>query len=144
MVEELVNMRGYNAYNYMVDSPEGKMFVTITENELERPIAIFIHIGKTGSGLNAWADSLASIITKSLASSSLVSVANSLIGTTTSKTVRRPGGVVISSGPSAVAYALLSYAAQKKRELRQKLGFLDEDDEDDKYHWLDDRGAFPR
>lgn len=47
---------------YKTDSPSGKMYITINQNEKEEPFEVFINIGKSGSDLMALADALGRMI----------------------------------------------------------------------------------
>lgn len=47
---------------YKSDSPSGKMYITINQNEREDPFEVFINIGKSGSDLMALADALGRMI----------------------------------------------------------------------------------
>lgn len=47
---------------YKSDSPSGKMYITINQNEMEDPFEVFINIGKSGSDLMALADALGRMI----------------------------------------------------------------------------------
>lgn len=47
---------------YKSDSPSGKMYITINQNEKEDPFEVFINIGKSGSDLMALADALGRMI----------------------------------------------------------------------------------
>lgn len=47
---------------YKTDSPSGKMYITINQNEKEDPFEVFINIGKSGSDLMALADALGRMI----------------------------------------------------------------------------------
>lgn len=124
-----------------MDYAEGAMFVNVVEDINGRPFKVFIHIGKSGAALYAWADGMAEMVSNSLQSNiPITTIARQLLGISSDKVIKRPDGLTISSGPEALAYALLTYAAEKTAELQRALGT----DEDDEYGWLDDTGTFPR
>lgn len=136
----MMTKSSWDAYNIRVLCPSGKMFITIAEDD-NKPVMVFINIGKGGSQLGAWADSIARMITTSLQSgTSIVQIARELSGISSDKPLRNLAGLTVRSDPDAIAYGLLTYAADKQRELESTLGF--EEDEDDL--GLDDRGTFPR
>jgi ribonucleoside-diphosphate reductase alpha chain len=51
-----------NGVTYKSDSPSGKMYITINQDEKENPFEVFINIGKSGSDLMALADALGRMI----------------------------------------------------------------------------------
>ncbi len=130
----------FTALNIRVESPDGLMFVTVAENQAGKPWIVLINIGKNGANLMAWANAMAQMVTNSLQHGvSIVTIANDLLGNTSDKAIRTPNGLTIGSGPEALAFALLTYAAEKTAELQRTLG-----NDDDEYGWLDDTGTFPR
>jgi hypothetical protein len=125
-----------NSLNVKIESPDGTMFVTITEDGNDSPVKIFVHIGKSGSSLAAWANCAVEFIAEAIPRIGLNAVIARLLGITSDKvsyttdSVTDEGVVTVKSGPEAIAYALIKYRLFKHREHLRKLG-VDESDFDE-------------
>ena len=105
-----------------VEVPEGQMYVSITEEE-NAPRLVLINIGKTGSRLAAWADSVGRLVSLALRSGlALPAIISELSGITSDRVHRYKSGVVLRSGPDGVAYALHKYMQEKSREAIESAG----------------------
>jgi ribonucleoside-diphosphate reductase alpha chain len=51
---------------YKINTPVGTAFITVNHDELKNPIEVFINIGKAGSDVQAMAEALGRVISKSL------------------------------------------------------------------------------
>ncbi len=114
------------AYSIGVKSPVGKVFVHCTEDANGKLDHIIINIGKAGSEIAAWADSLSRMLNMSLQSKSLSQIIDELSNITADKVVRTETGVYITSGPEAVFYALMLYSLHKNKlnPKKKRYGFL--------------------
>lgn len=124
----------YNSVNIKVETPDGRMFVTIMEGKDGKPFKILVNIGKSGRALAAWADGLAEFISLSLQNIGLDPTIKNLIGHKSDKYAlqRNEDGVtVVHSGPDGIAHALVRYRADKYHRLLRSFGVSpDENDED--------------
>jgi len=101
---------------FEVTVPEGQMYVIIVEEE-NAPRQVLITIGKTGTRLAAWADSVGRLVTLGLRSGlALSAIIGELSGITSDGAHRYKSGVVLRSGPDGVAYVLHKYQQEKSRE----------------------------
>lgn len=110
----------YSTKSIKVDTPDGVMFVHIVENEYGTPIQLLINIGKCGTNLAAWADSMARLASALLPVSGISGIIDMLSGITSSKLIRLGNGEFIRSGPEGLASALLKYTLIMQRERNQK------------------------
>lgn len=113
-----------------VKAPEGTMFVAIIEDNNSTPIAIDITIGKAGTLIQAWAHSMARILTVALEhGATLENFIEELSSQHSSKARRSIDSQVdIWSGPEAICMALLKYKRQRFERVRQSFGIIDADD----------------
>lgn len=58
---------------YKIKTPVGTAFITVNEDELGNPMEVFINIGRAGSDIQAMAEALGRVISKSLKFTSLLS-----------------------------------------------------------------------
>jgi hypothetical protein len=124
----------WDSITIAVNTPNGKMYVTILDDAEGRADEIIIHAGKTGGAVHAWAASLSRVMTSALQNGAGI---NDLIADLSSQTTseRAPferNGVTIRSGPEGVCYALMQYRKMKYRELRDSLGASEDDDDEPK------------
>lgn len=120
----------FDSVTIQARAPEGKMFVTIMENEAGQPIQVAISMGKSGAALSAWAHSMSALISDSLVNNE--TTINKLIASLSQHTSDRfvmDGDIRLRSGPEALCYALMQYRKIKFNELRNTLG-ANEDDYD--------------
>lgn len=126
----------YSSSTYRVKSPEGTMFVTVTESDSGDPIAVDIAIGKAGSLIQAWARGMSRVLTTALESGTPIErIVEDLSAHTSDQARHTEDGVVIRSGVEGVCYALLEYRRAKY------VPFDDEDEDDDD---TERRGRFIR
>lgn len=122
----------FRSVNVRVPTPDGTMYVTIMENENRRPFQILINIGKAGTSVSAWADALSRIVSKLFETGVGVNEIIeefSLMGT--DKVARMDDGSQVHSGPEGVAVALMRYRSGKFQELKEQLGVVDSEEEED-------------
>jgi hypothetical protein len=111
--------KAYKSFSVRVVTPDGTMFVHITEDEQGVPQWVSINIGKAGTNLSAWADACARLVSRLLPN---VHIAiEELTGITSSRFRQMATGEMIRSGPEGIAYALLKYRGAKYKEEADKL-----------------------
>jgi hypothetical protein len=119
----------FESVTYQVDTPEGVMFVTIIEGNSGKPLAIDIHVGKSGSTLRAWSQSFARMLTLALDNgATLNDLISELSLQRSDKSRTSSDGIEITSGPEGVCSAMMKYRADKFNVERVKLGILDDED----------------
>jgi acyl-CoA hydrolase len=115
-----------DAVTIQVPSPDGTMFVTITEDKSGKPIAVFIHIGKAGAPIAAWSNALARMLTLALDHGATINDVLVELSNQTSDRIRiTNNGESIRSGVEAVCSALMQYKRSKFDEVRATLGDLE-------------------
>lgn len=121
----------FNGLTIQVETPEGRMFVMIIEDNDGKPIAIDLKVGKAGAPLQAWAIAFARIMTISLDHGvTLEELITELSQQKSDRSKVGAHGVTISSGPDGVCYALMQYRKDKFEQTRKILGIDDDDDAD--------------
>lgn len=105
-------MGTFPTYSYAVETPDGKMFVHILE-ENDLPVMVLINIGKSGTNLAAWADATARLVSRLLPNTGIYGVIEELSGITSQGIRRLAKGETIRSGPEGVSYCLLKYRQEK-------------------------------
>lgn len=101
-----------------VATPDGTMFVNIVDTEDGRPTRVIITIGKAGSALMAWADSISRLATRLFKNGSSVNeVIQELTGIRADR-LSLSGETEITSGPEGLAKALLIYQEYKSGTYR--------------------------
>jgi len=124
---DTVDSSKFDGLTIQVKTPEGTMFVTITEDENGKPNAIWITIGKAGASIAAWAHSLARILTLSLDKGATINdLCVELSGQTSDKLRINGDGEIVRSGPEGVFVALMKYKRDKYEILTKTLGDMDE------------------
>lgn len=104
------------SYTYKVKTPDGTMFATIVEHD-GQPYEVHVMIGKTGTLTRAWTNALEGLASLALRSGiPLIQVIQEVSGITTEKVRSSEDGINIRSGPEGLAYALLRYLQEKRRE----------------------------
>lgn len=103
-------------YSEMIDTPDGKMWVTIVERN-GVPVQVIVSIGKTGSYTMAWANAASLLITRLLEFITIHQVIQELSGIATGRLAYLTGGDKCRSGPEGIAIALLRYRKEKYSEL---------------------------
>lgn len=107
----------HNAVSIMCLTPDGTVTVIIEESDTDRPIAVHIYLGKAGSSLQAWAQSLSELISMMLGRGLGIShIIQCLSNQHSDKISRTESGVFIQSGPAGVAYCLHRYNKYKQEE----------------------------
>lgn len=112
-----------NCISIMVRTPDGTITVMIEESDAKRPVRCEIFIGKAGSSLRAWAQSLSELITLLLPHVSISHIIQCLSNQNSDKIIRTDKGVYIHSGPSGVAYCLHRYNRYKQEEGNQNVQY---------------------
>lgn len=113
----------YTSYNFVVDTPDGRMYVAIMEDRNKRPSRIEIKLGKVGSPVSAWADALGRVISTALASGTpLHNIAEEISTITSSRSRIDSSGKTARSGPEGVVIALMQYRRAKYDELAHTIG----------------------
>jgi hypothetical protein len=110
----ILNPNIFSGYSIHVLSPDGPVYVHCTEDHTGRLNHVIINIGKAGSPLHAWADSLSRMITAALPHKDLQDILAELSNITSIKAIRTDRGIYVKSGPDAVYYALVLYMQTKK------------------------------
>jgi hypothetical protein len=101
-----------------VATPDGKMFVIIVDDENGNPTRVIIAIGKAGSTLMAWAESISRLATRLFKNGSTVhEVVKELTGIRADRLTLH-NGTEITSGPEGLAKALLIYQEWKSGTYR--------------------------
>lgn len=102
---------------YRIYTPDGTMFVHIMEDDNNAVQGILVNIGKAGTRVSAWAQSVASIITLALSSgASLQTVIDELKDITSDGTPRIGSATTVRSGPEGIYSALIQYRNDKRAE----------------------------
>lgn len=104
------------AYSIQLDSPDGRIWVHVCEDENERPFKVLINVGKTGASLYAWASATADLVSELLPHVGVHKVIEILSGHLSDRERRTLQGVQIRSGPEAISVALMRYRQEKYRE----------------------------
>lgn len=124
---ETVSESKFDSVTIQVPSPDGTMFVTISEDTTGKPIAVFIHIGKAGAPIAAWSNALARMISVSLDhGAKLDDIMTELSGQTSDRLRITSQGESVRSGVEAVWVALMKYKRDKFEKVRATLGDLEE------------------
>lgn len=119
----------FDSVTIQVPSPDGTMFVTISEDKDGKPIAVFIHIGKAGAPIAAWSNALARVISVALDKGVTLNDVMAELSSQTSDRVRMTtNGEAVRSGVEAVWVALMKYQREKFETVRKTLG-LDSEEE---------------
>ena len=93
-------------HTYKLRTDMGNVYVTVNEDE-EGPVEVFIHLGKSGSTLMAFAEAIGRLVSLALRSGvSPHAVIEQLEGIKSGTPVRQPDGLVVFSVPDALAKAL--------------------------------------
>lgn len=101
-----------------VATPDGKMFVIIVDDTNGNPTRVIIAIGKAGSRLMAWAESMSRLTTRLIKNgSSINDVIMEVSGIRADRLVMN-GETEITSGPEGLAKALLIYQEYKSGTYR--------------------------
>ncbi len=91
---------------YKLRTDMGNVYVTVNEDD-EGPVEVFIHLGKSGSTLMAFAEAIGRLVSLALRSGvSPYAVIEQLEGIKSGTPVRQPDGLVVFSVPDALAKAL--------------------------------------
>jgi len=115
-----------DAITFQVPSPDGTMFVTVTEDKSGKPIAVFIHIGKAGAPIAAWSNALARMLTLALDHGATINdVLVELSNQTTDKIRMTSNGESIRSSVEAICSALMQYKRAKFDGIRATLGDME-------------------
>lgn len=106
-----------------VVTPDGTMFVHIIESPPGLPFKLDVSMGKAGSSIQAWAQSLSKVISVCLRNGIPISAIAEEIGAENSDRITISNGRFVRSGPAGIAQAILMYLEFKKpRSERRKKG----------------------
>lgn len=113
----------YNSITIRSRTPDGTMFVNIMEdNETGKPCEIQIIIGKAGTNLRAWTDSVSRLVTMVLkCGGTLEDIITELSNTTSDKLIIDDSQVPVRSGPDGFVMALMKYKGHKYHEMSNVL-----------------------
>ncbi len=124
---ESINKSQLAGLTIRVETPDGTLFVTISEDESGKPVAIWLHMGKTGAAVTAWAQAMSRMMTLALDKGATVNdIASELSNHTSDKSRTQKNGIVVRSGIEGVFYALMQYKRDKYDQLVETLGDLNE------------------
>lgn len=113
----LMSDTSHDAVSIMTETPDGTVTVIIVESVTHRPIDVQIYIGKAGSSLRAWTQSLADMINLALRNGiDIQHVIQCLVNQNSDKIVRNRAGVEIQSGPAGIAYCLYRYNKYRQEQ----------------------------
>lgn len=126
---EKLDQHIFQMISIRVEAPEGTIFVTIIEDDNGKPIAIDLSLGKAGTSVRTWTQSLARIMTVGLEHGATIdNFIEELSGQRTDRSRRSGDGIDITSGPEAICYALMKYKREKYQARRNELGINDDSD----------------
>lgn len=124
---ETVPQDKFASVTFQIPTPDGNMFVTITEDDDGKPNAVWIHIGKSGSAVGAWSNTLARTMTLALDHGATINdLLVELSSQTTDKFRITPEGEAVRSGIEGVWVALMKYKRDKFEQVSKTLGDIDE------------------
>lgn len=104
------------SYTYRVETPDGTMFATIVELD-NAPFELHIQIGKAGTPLRAWCSAMERLLSLCFRSGlPIISIIAEISGHTSSRWRSQKPGVQIRSGPEGLAYAIMRYGDDKRKE----------------------------
>ena len=106
-------------FTYKIDTNQGKLFVTINEDE-KGPFEIFLQgVGKSGSFTSGYIESIGRLTSTLLRSGIAVEeVVDQLQGIRSGQPIMNPGGMFVYSVPDAVAKVLKRYLSERKEQLK--------------------------
>jgi hypothetical protein len=114
----IMNLEKSNCAVLKVKTTDGTMFVTFIEDDLGKTTHILIQIGKTGTQIRAWTESMEVLINTLLdAGEPLISIATKLSNINTDKCVYQ-GDRMIRSGPGGLVYAINKHISVTTRKER--------------------------
>jgi hypothetical protein len=99
-----------------IETPDGTMFVAISEYDHGHPCRVEIHIGKAGSQLLAWANGLSTTCTLALQHGVPMSeIMCHLLGVSSGRQATKYlNRVDVKSGPDGVAKAMMTYLMSRR------------------------------
>lgn len=122
MQSDLEEDEAYPTKVHRVKSPHGTLFLIVVEDKNNNPIKLIVQVGKTGTGVRAWADSVGRLATRLLQ-----------LGATIPEIVMELSNIVsdglvfedndqlpIRSGPDALNQALMNYQHEHYAEVSKK------------------------
>ena len=103
-----------------VDTPDGKMFVNIMENDNGEPIRIHVIIGKAGTSIAAWAQGCSNLMSAMLVEGCGINKLIECLSLQTSGGIARTlqSGEIVRSSPDGIVTALMQYRKVKFSELK--------------------------
>lgn len=98
-----------------IRTPDGKMWLTVVEDELNHPVEIHVSIGKTGGSVAAWTNAVTNLINTMLEYNvPMTRIIEEISGITTDKLSRYPSGVTIRSGPEGISHGLYLHMIEER------------------------------
>ena len=108
----------YTGWSIRVKTPDGTLFVHIGEDEKGKLKQIMLNLGKAGTSVSAWANSLASTLTMAIELGATLEDLTALLSNITSGSAPRMAiGGKCTSGPEGVWMALMQYRREKHKQL---------------------------
>ena len=124
---ETVTQDKFDAVTFQIVTPDGNMFITISEDDNGVPNAIWIHIGKAGSAVGAWSNALARLMTLCLDKGGTINdLIVELSNQTSDKFRMTNDGEAVRSGIEGVWVALMKYKRDRFEQVSKTLGDIDE------------------
>lgn len=121
---ETAEQTRWNMVCYMVDTPSGKMFVHVMENKQGDPVGIQVNIGKAGSEVLAWAQSVARLCSAVLdMGGSVADILVEISGLHADKERRYLSGEVVRSGIQGLEIALRRYQRETNARRAERIGY---------------------
>ena len=118
----------YPAYSIRSRTPDGTMFVHISEDEKGKLYKLHLNLGKAGTSVAAWAFALESTLNLAIMQGTKLEDLIALLSSITSGNAPRVAiGGKCTSGPEGLWMALMRYRRTKNEELRKGLNLVPED-----------------
>lgn len=111
----------YESSTIKVKTPDGTMFVIFDEDDNLKLVNVRIMIGKAGTNLMAWCETVGRLLTLAINHDVLLEEIQSEISLQTSnKLVLHRQDIPIRSGPEGLAYAIMQYRRDRAERLERK------------------------
>jgi len=106
-------------FTYRINTNQGRLFVTVNEDE-RGPLEVFLQgVGKSGSFTSSYIESIGRLVSMSLRSGiSMEEVIDQLQGIRAGQPTMNPGGVFVYSVPDGVAKVLKRYLSDRQAQLK--------------------------
>lgn len=115
--EESLDDLGLASFTYKILTPDGKVFVTIAESD-NKPIKILITVGKSGSAISAWANTVAELTSALFEKeASVLEILTIFTNIVSDRLIMHSSGARITSGVDGLRYCLLRYQEARMRRM---------------------------